>query len=141
MLFGLSLIFGLTGTASIPEIGTRLAEVIAEPNSRLAVTVATVFVMTGLGYKIASVPFHMWGPDVYEGAPTPVTTLLAAASKAMGFVAVFRVFVFPLDSVYEEWELILGIIALASMTVGNLAAISQNDIAVSYTHLTLPTKA
>ena len=92
MLFGLSLIFGLTGTASIPEIGTRLAEVIAEPNSRLAVTVATVFVMTGLGYKIASVPFHMWGPDVYEGAPIPVTAFLSVASKAAGFALLIRIF-------------------------------------------------
>jgi NADH-quinone oxidoreductase subunit N len=84
--------------------------------------------MAGLGFKIAVVPFHAWAPDVYQGAPTPVTTLLAAASKAMGFIAVFRVFVFTLESVSEEWKLVLGIIALASMTVGNLAAISQNDI-------------
>ena len=92
------------------------------------ISISCLFIMAGLGFKIAVVPFHAWAPDVYEGAPTPVTTLLAAASKAMGFVAVFRVFVFTLDSVYEEWELVLGRIALASMTVGNLAAISQNDI-------------
>jgi NADH-quinone oxidoreductase subunit N len=84
--------------------------------------------LAGLGFKIAVVPFHAWAPDVYQGAPTPVTTLLAAASKAMGFIAIFRVFSFTLESVSEEWKLVLGIIALASMTLGNLAAISQEDI-------------
>ena len=78
--------------------------------------------------KIAVVPFHAWAPDVYEGAPTPVTTLLAASSKAMGFVAVFRVFTYTLEAASDDWGLMLGIIALASMTLGNLAAISQNDV-------------
>ncbi len=132
MLFGLSLIFGLTGTASIPEIGTRLAEVIAEPNSRLAVTVATVFVMTGLGYKIASVPFHMWGPDVYEGAPIPVTAFLSVASKAAGFALLIRIFYLGFGQITDlsttNWTILLAVVSALTMTFGNLAALPQNNV-------------
>ena len=132
MLFGLSLIFGLTGTASIPEIGTKLAEVVADPSSRLAVTVATVFVLTGLGYKIASVPFHMWGPDVYEGAPIPVTAFLSVASKAAGFALLIRIFYLGFGQITDlsatNWTLLLAVVSALTMTFGNLAALPQNNV-------------
>ena len=132
MLFGLSLIFGLTGTASIPEIGTKLAEVVADPSSRLAVTVATVFVLTGLGYKIASVPFHMWGPDVYEGAPIPVTAFLSVASKAAGFALLIRIFYLGFGQITDlsatNWTLLLAVVSALTMTFGNLSALPQNNV-------------
>ena len=130
-LYGISLLYAITGFLTFDGVNSFMDGInngVVDGDFSEVIFISCLFIMAGLGFKIAVVPFHAWAPDVYEGAPTPVTTLLAAASKAMGFVAVFRVFGFTLDSVYEEWELILGIIALASMTVGNLAAISQNDI-------------
>ena len=130
-LYGISLLYAITGFLTFDGVNSFMDGInngVVDGDFSEVIFISCLFIMAGLGFKIAVVPFHAWAPDVYEGAPTPVTTLLAAASKAMGFVAVFRVFVFTLDSAYEEWELILGIIALASMTVGNLAAISQNDI-------------
>ncbi len=130
-LYGISLLYAITGYLTFDGVNSFMDGInsgVVDGDFSEVIFISCLFIIAGLGFKIAVVPFHAWAPDVYEGAPTPVTTLLAAASKAMGFVAVFRVFVFTLDSVYEEWELVLGIIALASMTVGNLAAISQNDI-------------
>ena len=82
MLFGLSLVFGMTGTTSIVQIGQQLPEIASSYPT--AVLVSIIFIFAGVGYKIASVPFHMWSPDVYEGAPIPVTAFLSVASKAAG---------------------------------------------------------
>ena len=130
-LYGISLLYAITGFLTFDGVSSfmdGLNNGVVEGNFSEVIFISCLFIMAGLGFKIAVVPFHAWAPDVYEGAPTPVTTLLAAASKAMGFIAVFRVFVFTLDSVSEDWELVIGIVALASMTLGNLAAISQNDV-------------
>ena len=130
-LYGISLLYAITGFLTFDGVSSFMNGInngVVEGDFTEVIFISCLFIMAGLGFKIAVVPFHAWAPDVYEGAPTPVTTLLAAASKAMGFVAVFRVFIFTLESMSEEWKLVLGIIAVASMTVGNLAAISQNDI-------------
>ena len=130
-LYGISLLYAITGFLTFDGVSSfmdGLNNGVVEGNFSEVIFISCLFIMAGLGFKIAVVPFHAWAPDVYEGAPTPVTTLLAAASKAMGFIAVFRVFVFTIDSVSEYWELVIGIVALASMTLGNLAAISQNDV-------------
>ena len=130
-LYGISLLYAITGFLTFDGVSSfmdGLNNGVVDGNFSEVIFISCLFIMAGLGFKIAVVPFHAWAPDVYEGAPTPVTTLLAAASKAMGFIAVFRVFVFTLDSVSEDWELVIGIVALASMTLGNLAAISQNDV-------------
>lgn len=132
MLFGLSLIFGLTGTASMPEIGGKLARLIEDQDSRLAVMVAVVFILTGLGYKIASVPFHMWSPDVYEGAPIPITAFLSVASKAAGFALFIRIFYLGFGQITNlsatNWTLLLSIISALTMTFGNLAALPQENV-------------
>ena len=130
-LYGISLLYAITGSLTFDGVEAfidGLNSGVIDGDFTEVIFIASLFIMAGLGFKIAVVPFHAWAPDVYQGAPTPVTALLAAGSKAMGFVAVFRVFVFVLDSASEEWKLVLGIIALASMTIGNLAAITQNDV-------------
>ena len=106
-LYGISLIYAITGFLTFDGVNSFMDGInngVVDGDFSEVIFISCLFIMAGLGFKIAVVPFHAWAPDVYEGAPTPVTTLLAAASKAMGFVAVFRVFVFALDSVYEEWE-------------------------------------
>ena len=130
-LYGISLLYAITGSLTFDGVEAfidGLNSGVIEGDFTEVIFIASLFIMAGFGFKIAVVPFHAWAPDVYQGAPTPVTALLAAGSKAMGFVAVFRVFVFVLEAASEEWKLVLGIIALASMTTGNLAAISQNDV-------------
>jgi len=130
-LYGISLIYAVTGYLTFDGVHSfvdGLNNGVIEGDFGEVIFIACLFMMAGLGFKIAVVPFHAWAPDVYQGAPTPVTTLLAASSKAMGFVAVFRAFTYTLEAASDDWGLMLGIIALASMTLGNLAAISQNDV-------------
>jgi len=130
-LYGISLIYALTGSITFDGAHAFLNGIqngVIDGDYTELVFISSLFIIAGLGFKIAVVPFHAWAPDVYEGAPTPVTALLAAASKAMGFVALFKVFIFTLEPFEDEWKLVLGVIALASMTIGNLAALSQKDI-------------
>jgi NADH-quinone oxidoreductase subunit N len=85
-------------------------------------------IVAGFGFKVAIVPFHMWAPDVYEGAPTTITAMLASGSKKMGFIALFKVFIIGLFAIKADWSLMIGIIAIATMTLGNVIAISQTSI-------------
>ncbi len=133
MLFGLSLIFGMTGTGDLAEISTRLPAVLAEDEiTALGLLIAITFILAGVGYKIASVPFHMWSPDVYEGAPIPITAFLSVASKTAGFALFLRFFYSGfsaqglLDSV--DWGILLAVVSALTMTVGNLAALPQRNV-------------
>jgi NADH-quinone oxidoreductase subunit N len=141
MLFGMSLVYGLLGSLSLQDLNAALtASVSLELGTgRLALITGLVFVMGGLGYKIAAVPFHMWCPDVYEGAPTPFTALLSVAPKAVGFCILMRFFygLFLVPGSMETtlavskaipWVLIIGIISAVTMTVGNFAALVQNNL-------------
>jgi len=133
MLYGFSLIYGLTGTLDIYGIGEVLAESNPYP---LTLFVGALFAMAGFGYKVASVPFHFWCPDVYEGAPTPVTAFLSVAPKAAGFAMIARFFYLGLSS-YDgtsgtllglDWPELLALISAATMTLGNLSAIWQQNL-------------
>jgi NADH-quinone oxidoreductase subunit N len=134
MIFGMSWIFGLTGSLDYGVIATKLPALDAA--SRPALLVALVLVLVGLGYKVAAVPFHMWAPDVYTGAPLPITTFLAVGSKAAGFALMVRFFHFgvteaggPSDLVTgSPIPLLLGLVSAVTMTVGNLAALSQENV-------------
>ena len=133
MLFGLSLLFGMTGTGDLATISTRLPEVLASGNvTALGLLIAITFILAGIGYKIASVPFHMWSPDVYEGAPIPITAFLSVASKAAGFALFIRFFYtgFGNSEIMQsvDWGLLLAIISALTMTVGNLAALPQRNV-------------
>ena len=133
MLFGLSLLFGMAGTGDITQISSQIAAVLASGDvSALGVLIAITFILAGIGYKIASVPFHMWSPDVYEGAPIPITAFLSVASKAAGFALFLRFFYtgFGTSEIMQsiDWGLLLAIVSALTMTVGNLAALPQQNV-------------
>ena len=133
MLFGLSFLFGMTGTGDLAQIAGRLTELLAAGDiAPLAVLIAITFVLAGVGYKIASVPFHMWSPDVYEGAPIPITAFLSVASKSAGFALFIRFFYTGFSNTElmqaVDWPFMLAIISALTMTVGNLAALPQQNV-------------
>ena len=127
MLFGLSLIYGLTGTLSFDLIRTALMMGQADP---LALLTISVLIFAGLGYKIAMVPFHFWCPDVYEGAPTPVAGFFSVAPKAAGFALLIRFFFTTLEPVVGQvdFPLLIAVLSVATMTYGNLAAVRQTNV-------------
>ena len=124
-LFGISLIYGLTGTTSFEEIGALVGTLDAYKEM---LWLALVMVTVGFGFKVAMVPFHSWAPDVYEGAPTTITAMLAAGSKKMGFVAMFKFFLIAMLAIKADWEIVVAVLAIVTMTVGNLAALNQTSI-------------
>ncbi len=135
MIYGFSILYGLTGTTHVGAIGRAL--VVGQAS--LPVLLAAVMVTVGFGYKIAAVPFHMWSPDVYEGAPTPVTAFLSVGPKAAGFAVLIRFFymVFaspdPIAGMWKisasvDWPLLFAILSAVTMTVGNLVAVNQKNV-------------
>ncbi len=124
LLYGMSLLYGISGTLDIAGLSRRIGESAWEP----ATVVGLSMVTAGFGFKMAAVPFHMWAPDVYEGSPAPVTVLLAAGSKKMAFAAAFKVFLVGLVAAKADVGFALGIVSVLTMTVGNLAAISQPSV-------------
>ncbi|WP_026691571.1 NADH-quinone oxidoreductase subunit N [Alteribacter aurantiacus] len=126
ILYGMSFIYGLTGTTSLVDIGGQIGTLFeAYP---YLVMMSLLFMIAGFGFKISVVPFHMWAPDVYEGAPTPVTAFLAAISKVAAFAIVIRVFFIGFEGIYEEWGFLIAIVAAVTMVVGNLIALNQHNI-------------
>ncbi|WHA40101.1 NADH-quinone oxidoreductase subunit NuoN [Agrobacterium larrymoorei] len=124
LLYGMSLVYGFTGNTGFQEIAAVLS---AETRS-LGLVFGLVFVLAGLAFKISAVPFHMWTPDVYEGAPTPVTAFLAAAPK-IGAMAIFvRIVVDAFQPVFTDWQQIVVFVSIASMLLGSFAAIGQKNI-------------
>ncbi|HEX7723304.1 MAG TPA: NADH-quinone oxidoreductase subunit N, partial [Pyrinomonadaceae bacterium] len=140
LLYGIALIYGATATASLPgttniaTIATRLNQSLYPP----LLLAGAAMLLVGFGFKIATAPFHVWTPDVYEGAPTPVTAFMAAGPKAAGFASFMRVFVFgfPIATAvlsaggyaHKAWVGTLAIMAVLTMTVGNVVAIAQNNV-------------
>jgi NADH-quinone oxidoreductase subunit N len=124
LLYGMSLIYGLTGTVQINEIAGIVKQGTASPLLLLGV----VMLIAGFGFKISAVPFHMWSPDVYEGAPTPVTSFLAVGSKAASFAIILRVFVGALPGIFSSWSMVVAILAAVTIIIGNLVAIPQTNI-------------
>ena len=125
-LYGISLIYAVSGSLNLEEINVIMESKATDFSTHIFISI--LFIITGLGFKISAVPFHSWAPDVYQGAPTPITMFLAAGSKAVGFVALFKIFLVALSSVSVEWEIMMGILAIVTMTLGNVVAITQNDI-------------
>ena len=137
MLYGMSWLFGLTQSLNLAEISRRVVALSAEQHRvPEAVFVAVICMLAGFGYKISAAPFHMWTPDVYEGAPTPVTAFLSVGPKAAGFAILVRFFADALTArgsmmggaVGTPWPIVGGVLAMATMTVGNLSALGQNNV-------------
>lgn len=124
LLYGLSLLYGLTGSVIMLEVSRFIAWQPISP----ALVLAVVMLIAGLGFKIAAVPFHMWSPDVYEGAPTPVTAFLAVGSKAASFAILLRIFITGLPAIWGNWAMVMAILAAVTIIVGNLVAIPQTNI-------------
>ena len=128
-LFAISLFYGVSGTTAIADMGPAMEAMFSSFDGMASVgTLATVMILAGLGFKVAIVPFHMWAPDVYEGSPNPISGLLAAASKKMGFAALFKIFLVGLLVTKADWDVAVAVIAIITMTVGNLIAVSQTNI-------------
>jgi NADH-quinone oxidoreductase subunit N len=126
LLYGIAFLYGATGSLYLKDIASYIASKKLLDNPMLLMSLA--FLTIGFGFKIASVPFHMWTPDVYEGAPTSITAFMATGVKAAGFSALIRVFFTALPEFRPDWTSIMWLIAVATMTVGNIIAISQNNI-------------
>jgi NADH-quinone oxidoreductase subunit N len=125
LLYGLSMMYGATGTLFIPTVFERIA---AGDINRDVLVFGVVFVVAGLAFKIGAVPFHMWVPDVYQGAPTAVTLLIAAAPKLAAFAITIRLLVEGMLGLAFDWQQMLIVLAVASLVVGNVVAISQSNL-------------
>ena len=124
LLYGMSLLYAVSGSTNLSEIAAAVG---AEGSSGLVI-LAVILVGAGMAFKIAAVPFHMWAPDVYEGAPTPITAYLSVGSKAAAFAMLLRVFVEGLPTIVADWQVFFWWLAVLTMTVGNVAAITQSNI-------------
>ena len=124
MLYGISLLYGATGSFDFIEIARSIT---VHPHNKL-LAFALVFILAGVGFKLAAFPFHMWAPDVYEGAPTAVTLFLSAAPKIAAVGMTIRILTFALHDLVVIWHDMLMIMAIASIVVGNLLAIVQKNI-------------
>ena len=127
LLYGIALIYGATGTTNLINIRTAVSSVSAGPSTML-VGIAAALILVGLGFKISAAPFQMWAPDVYQGAPTPVTAFLSTAPKAAAFAVFLRVFMTSFQHSGASWQKMVWISALLSMIIGNFAALVQTDV-------------
>ena len=126
IVYGISMVYGLTGSTNISEVIVGLTTLDASMVP-LAILAVGLFI-AGFGFKMGLVPFHMWLPDTYEGAPQPITALLAAATKKAGFAATIRIVIMGMAALHLDWALALGVIAVMTMTIGNVAAIMQKNL-------------
>jgi len=125
LLYGLSMMYGATGTLDIPEVFKAIGT--GQP-AHAVLILGTVFIVAGLGFKLGAVPFHMWVPDVYQGAPTAATLLVGGAPKLAAFAITIRLLVEGMIGVAPDWQQMLVLLSVASMLLGNLAAIAQSNL-------------
>jgi len=125
MLYGMSLVFGITGTTVLADIGAQLSQ---QGNTSPLITVALLMIVLGFAFKVSAVPFHFWAPDTYEGSPTPVAAFLSVASKTAGFVALIQLLYVGFLANNDVWGPLCWVLAALSMTVGNLIALRQTNI-------------
>lgn len=126
LLYGISLLYGSLGTTSFSEMAQSIEANQTGLDGRLLL--GLIFLVGGLAFKLSAIPFHMWAPDVYEGAPLPVTAYIAVASKAAAFALVLRLFAEGLLPAMEQWQLVIAILAAITMLGGNLVALAQSNI-------------
>jgi NADH-quinone oxidoreductase subunit N len=127
MLYGMSLIYGVTGSLNLSEIGRTLSEALP-PGQEALVLAAILFIVAGFAFKVSAVPFQFWAPDTYEGAPVPVAAFLATASKAAGFAGLLQLMFVAFPNQHEFWTPIFAALSIATMTIGNLVALQQRQV-------------
>jgi NADH-quinone oxidoreductase subunit N len=127
MLYGMSLIYGITGSIELTEIGRVLAGTLPPGQETLALA-AILFIVAGFAFKVSAVPFQFWAPDTYEGAPVPVAAFLATASKAAGFAGLLQLMFVAFPAQFEFWTPIFAALSIATMTIGNLVALQQRQV-------------
>src|SRR5207248_2997687 len=125
VLYGMALVYGATGSTLLPVIASRLG---SNPAGNPILLLGLVLMGTGFAFKVSAAPFHMWTPDVYQGAPLPVTMFMSVGTKAAAFAMIVRVFSLGLPNLQGEWQLLLAFVAVVSMVVGNLMAIVQTSL-------------
>ena len=125
LLYGMSLVYGFTGSADFEVIASVIK---SDEPLPIGILIGLVFMMSGLAFKVSAVPFHMWTPDVYEGAPTPVTAFFAVAPKVAALALFLRVMIGPFGDVSDQWQQIIVMLSILSMLVGSFAAIAQTNI-------------
>ena len=123
LLYGMSLLYGITGSTLLVDIGESLATEVTAVRA-----LAVLFVVSGFAFKVSAVPFHTWAPDTYQGAPTPVTAFLSVASKAAGFVAIVTIIFTAAPGLKDVWQPVFWVLAALTMTVGNVVALRQTNI-------------
>jgi NADH-quinone oxidoreductase subunit N len=127
MLYGMSLVYGVTGTLNLSGIGEALSGVIPQAQETI-VLAAILFIVAGFAFKVSAVPFQFWAPDTYEGAPVPVAAFLATASKAAGFAGLLQLMFVAFPNQHEFWTPIFAALSIATMTIGNLVALQQRQV-------------
>jgi NADH-quinone oxidoreductase subunit N len=125
VLYGMALVYGAAGTTLLPEIAKRIGP--AEASNPLLL-LGVLLLGVGFAFKISGAPFHQWTPDVYQGAPLPITALMSVGTKAAAFAMILRVFNFALPNVATDWQVLLAFVAAASMLIGNVLAIAQSSV-------------
>lgn len=125
-LYGISMLYGVTGSTHYNEIAAGLADRSSDTDA--AVVIGMMLILAGVGFKVSAAPFHMWAPDAYEGAPMPITGFLSTASKAGGFALILRLFATALDADPDTWKWAVAFLAALTMTAGNLLAIQQSNL-------------
>jgi len=128
LLYGMSMIYGATGSLALSEVARSTSQLAAATTDRTFLVFGLVFVVAGLAFKIGAAPFHMWNPDVYHGAPTAVTLVIGSAPKLSAFAIAIRLLVNGLPELAQDWQDMLALLALLSMAVGNITAIAQSNL-------------
>jgi NADH-quinone oxidoreductase subunit N len=128
LLYGMSMIYGATGTLTITEVAREVARQVGSPADRTLLVFGLVFMLAGIAFKLGVVPFHMWIPDVYHGAPTPVTLIIASGPKVAAFAMAVRLLVNALPSLASDWQQMLALLAILSIALGNITAIAQSNL-------------
>ena len=128
LLYGIALVYGATGSTNISSIVASFQGTMPLERNDALVLAGVALLLVGLGFKVAAVPFHVWTPDVYQGAPTPVTAFMASVGKVAAFAAMLRVLVVALPFYRDDWRPVVWVLALASMVVGSMLAVVQTDV-------------
>jgi NADH-quinone oxidoreductase subunit N len=128
LLYGMSMIYGATGTLNLTEVSSQLSGLAGKASERPLLVFGLVFMLSGLAFKIGVVPFHMWIPDVYHGAPTAVTLIIGSAPKLAAFAMAIRLLVNGMFELAYDWQQMLAVLAVLSMAIGNIAAIAQANL-------------